>query len=59
MLLYYVASRVHNSIGMTGEFNAGNNYSAKYEMSCQQLEQMNLRVDQDSQNSKLQRGSWV
>lgn len=58
-LLYFVASRINNPIGMTNEFHAGNSYAAKYEQACQQLEQFNLRVDQGSQNSRLQRNGWV
>lgn len=58
-LLYFVASRVHNPIGMTNEFHAGNSYAAKYEMACQQLEQFNLRVDQGMQNTRLRRNGWV
>lgn len=58
-LLLFVASRVNNPIGMTNEFHAGNSYAAKYEMACQQLEQVNLRVDQGAQNSNFQRGGWV
>lgn len=58
-LLLYVASRVHNPIGMTNEFHAGNSYSAKFEQACQQLEIQNLRVDQISQSNRLQRNGWV
>ena len=58
-LLYYVASRVHNPIGMTGEFNAGNNYAAKYEMSCQALEGQGLQIDQGQTNTRLFRNGWV
>ena len=58
-LLLYVASRVHNPIGMTNEFHAGNSYAAKYEQACQQLEVQNLRVDQVSQSNRLQRNGWV
>lgn len=58
-LLLFVASRVHTPGGITGEFNAGNNYFAKYEASCQELEAKNLRVDQDSQPNKLERNGWV
>jgi len=52
-LLLYVASRVHNPIGLVNEFNAGNNYSAKYELACTALETSNLRVDQGAQFNKL------
>lgn len=58
-LLYYVASRFHNPIGMTGEFNAGNNYAVKYEQACRQLEGEGLQVDQGSTNCRLVRNGWV
>ena len=58
-LLYYVASRLNNPMGMANEFHAGNSYFAKYEAACQQLEMVNLRVDQGSQNNRLQRNGWV
>lgn len=58
-LLLYIASRIHNPIGMSNEFHAGNSYAAKYEMACQELEVKNLRVDQGSQNTKLERNGWV
>jgi hypothetical protein len=58
-LLYYVASRINNPIGMTNEFHAGNSYAAKYERSCQELESVNLRVDQGSQNTKLRQKGFV
>lgn len=58
-LLYYIASRVHNPTGMTNEFHAGNNYQAKYENSCLELEMKNLRIDQGSQNTRLERAGWV
>ena len=58
-LLYYVASRVNNPIGMVNEFNAGNNYAAKYEQACQLLEVKNLNVDQGSQTDKLHKKGFV
>jgi len=58
-LLFFVASRVNNPIGMTNEFNAGNSYAAKFEAACQALEEQGLQVDQDSQNTRLHRGGWV
>ena len=58
-LLYYVASRVNNPIGMVNEFHAGSSYAAKYEQACQQLEVSNLRVDQFSQPDRISRGGWV
>lgn len=58
-LLYFVASRVNNPIGMTNEFHAGNSYAAKYEVACQELEGKGLQVDQGSQNDRLHRNGWV
>lgn len=58
-LLYFVASRAHNPIGMVNEFNAGNNWAAKYEMECQRLELLNLEVDESNENNRLNKNGWV
>jgi hypothetical protein len=58
-LLYFIGSRLHNPMGLVNDFNAGNNYAAKYERACQEIERNNIRVDQDSQNSKLVANGWV
>lgn len=58
-LLLFVASRINNPIGMVNEFNAGNNYAAKYEKSCLAIELTNLRVDQGSQSDRITRNGWV
>lgn len=58
-LLLYIASRVHNPIGMTNEFHAGNSYYAKYEAACARLENLGLEVDQGSQNTRAGRNGWV
>lgn len=58
-LLYFVASRIHNPIGMVNEFNAGNNYAAKYEMACQALETANLNIDQGAQYDRLHSKGFV
>lgn len=58
-LLYFVASRVNNPIGLTNEFNASNNYAAKYEQACMQLELQNFQVDQGSETRKLYDRGWV
>ena len=58
-LLYFVASRVNNPIGMTNEFHAGNSYMMKYEQECQRLETENLQVDNTPTNSRLVRNGWV
>jgi len=59
LLLLFIASRVHNPIGMTNEFHAGNSYSAKFEQACQQRETYGIRVDKDSQNTRLERNGWI
>jgi hypothetical protein len=51
-LLMFVASRAHNPIGVTNEFNAGNNYNAKYEAECQKLEDEDLEVNQGGGNNE-------
>lgn len=58
-LLYFVASRAHNPIGMTNEFNAGNNWNMKYERACQELEAEGLQVDRGINNLRLNRNGWV
>jgi len=58
-LLYFVASRVHNPIGMSNEFHAGNNYWAKYEAASQALEAKGMQVDLGAQNTRISRGGWV
>jgi hypothetical protein len=58
-LLLYVASRVNNPIGMVNEFNAGNNFYAKYEKACMDLEIQNIRVDQGKQSNRLVSNGWV
>jgi hypothetical protein len=58
-LLLYVASRVMNPVGLSGEFHEGNNYAGKFEASCRRLEQSNFRVDSQGQNTRLERNGWV
>jgi len=58
-LLLFVASRIHNPIGAATEGQVGNNYFARYEAACQQLEQQNLQIDQGSQYDKLSARGWV
>lgn len=58
-LLYFVASRVHNPIGMSEEFHAGNSYAAKYEQACQWLETQNLEIDRGASNTRLRDNGWA
>ena len=58
-LLYYIASRVNNPIGMSNEFHAGNSYAAKYEKSCQEIEMRGLQIDTVSQENSFRRLGWA
>jgi hypothetical protein len=58
-LLYFVASRVHNPIGMSNEFHAGNSYWKKYEVACQELEGKGMQVDRETDNFRLTRNGWM
>lgn len=58
-LLYFVASRVNNPVGMGQEFNAGNNYAARFEAECKGLEAANIEIDQSSQPNRLRRHGFV
>lgn len=58
-LLYFVASRVHNPIGMGQEFNAGNTWFAKYEAECQRLEADGAEIDNAAQVDRASRGGWI
>jgi hypothetical protein len=57
-LLYFVASRVHNPIGMGQEFNAGNNWAQRFEAECQRLEQEGREIDSTAGNTRAERGGW-
>jgi len=58
-LLFFVAMRANAPIGMREEFNASNNFAAKYEAECVQLETSGMQVDQGAQNTRMERGGWV
>ena len=53
-LLYFVASAVHNPIGMGQEFNAGNTYFAKYMAEVQTLKEDGMYIDQADQGTKFE-----
>lgn len=57
-LLYFVASRVHNPIGMGQEFNAGNNWAARYEQECLRLENDGIEINNLGGNTRAERGGW-
>ena len=58
-LLYFVASRVNNPIGMTNEFHAGNSYATKFELACQELEGSGIQIDTTATNTKLREKGFV
>lgn len=58
-LLYFIASRVHNPIGMVNEFHAGSSWAAKYEQECQRLQVQNIHVDSVHQGDRLHRNGWL
>lgn len=58
-LLYFIASRVYNPIGMNKEFHEGNNFAAKYEQECQRLEMLGLQLDKTSLNTRFVKNGWA
>jgi hypothetical protein len=58
-LLYFVASRCYNPIGISSEINPGMSWSAKYERECQQLEGQSFDIDATAGNTRLERNGWV
>ncbi len=53
-LCYFIASRIHNPVGLANDFNVGRNYAALYEQEAQRLEQENIEVDKIGTNTKLE-----
>ena len=49
-LLFFIASRIMNPVGMVQEFHSGNSYYAKYEAECQRLEMQNYQQDSNDDN---------
>lgn len=58
-LVYFIASRLHNPVGMTNEFGASNIFTSKYENECTRLEMQNLGLNRDNENDRLTRNGWV
>jgi hypothetical protein len=57
-LLYFVASRIMNPVGASGEFHEGNNYAAKYEQACQQLEMHGFSLNTQASRDQFERNGW-
>ena len=58
-LMFYVASRMHNPVGMLNDFHAGNSYYAKYEAACAEIEGKGLYIEQTHENERFCRAGWV
>ena len=58
-LLYFVASRASNPVGMGQEFNSGNQWYGKYEMECQRLEHSGQSIDTLSQPNRFRQKGFV
>ena len=59
-LCLFVASRLHNPIGMTpGAMHEGNNYAIKYEQACQELKDLGMHLQTDTANTRLRDNGWV
>lgn len=57
-LLYNIASRAHNPMGMQNEFNMGNNWFQKYELECQRLENEGMEIEEGESSTRFQRNGW-
>lgn len=60
LLVLFIASRIMAPMG-AGQFEGlgGNNYMARYEAAAQQMEQYNLEIDHNSQNTRLHEKGWA
>lgn len=55
---YFIASRIHNPVGMQDEMGQGINYSMKYEAACQALENEGFQLDESMDSDRAARGGW-
>lgn len=58
-LLYFIASRSYNPVGMSQEFHEGNNYAMKYEQELMNLQALNFEIDDDAVNTRVVDNGWV
>lgn len=58
-LLYFVASRILNPIGLVQEFHEGNNYTAKFEAAVQELKNTGFQIDTDFENNRFTTKGFV
>lgn len=57
-LLYFIASRMHNPMGMNDQIHDGNNYAQKFQQEVQNLSLMNYEVDDDEDNQRITDHGW-
>lgn len=58
-LVYFIASQFLNPMGATDGLHEGNNYAAKYEQACQQLEFQNFDLDRHDNQDSFRAAGWV
>ncbi len=58
-LMYFVASRANNPVGLGQEFNAGNTYAAKYEAECARLKRDGMEIQQRGGDTKFEARGFV
>lgn len=58
-LLYYVASRANNPVGLGQEFNAGNTFAAKYEVECARLKADGMEIQERGSEDKFHDRGFV
>lgn len=57
-LLFFMASRIMNPVGMGQEFNAGNTYYAKYVNECQNLTEKGMYIDEKDDSTRFERNGF-
>lgn len=58
-LLYFVASRANNPVGLGQEFNAGNTYATKYENECMRLKVDGMQIQDREPESKFHSRGFI
>lgn len=58
-LLLYVAARVHAPGDLSGQPITSNSYLSRYEVSCREIENQGLQVEQGGQHDRLRRTGWI
>lgn len=58
-LLLFVASRYFTPMGASEAIHDGNNYAAKYEAACQQLQDGGFELGHSPEDSRFVRNGWV